>query len=76
MISYWADKSSTTTTWTPPASVTARQLVCNADAGRVCSLLTDSGGAVPAGNRPGLTATTDAASAKATTWSIVLAPAT
>ena len=74
VVSYFADKSSTTTSWSSP-STTSRQQVCNADAGRVCSLLADSGGPVPAGAWAGATASTDAPSNKATTWSIVLAPA-
>ena len=49
-------------------------MLCGADSGRICSLLADSGSAVPAGPYPGVTATTNASSSKATTWSIVLAP--
>lgn len=74
VVSYWADKSSTTTSWTPVASVTGRSSACGADAGRVCSLLGDSGGAVPAGPYVGASASTNAPSAKATTWAIVLPP--
>lgn len=74
VVSYWADKSSTTTSWTAPA-VTGRQMICAHDSGRICSLLADSGGALPAGPRAGVSATTNAPSSKATTWSIVLAPA-
>lgn len=74
VVSYWADKSSTTTSWTAPA-VTGRQMICANDSGRICSLLADSGGPLPAGPRAGVTATTNAPSSKATTWSIVLAPA-
>ena len=48
VVSYWADKSSTTTTWTPAGSVAGRQVLCGADSGRICSLLADSG-ACPAG---------------------------
>jgi hypothetical protein len=75
VISYWADKSATTTSWSPPASVTARQQACGADSGRICSLLADSAQPLSAGSYPGVTATTNAPSAKATTWSIVLPPA-
>ena len=74
VISYWADKSSATTSWTAAGSVAGRQMLCGADGGRICSLFADSGGAVAVGPYPGATATTDAPSAKATTWSIVLAP--
>ncbi len=75
VVSYWADKSSTTTSWTTQASVTSRRTACNADAGRICSAFADSGDVVPAGPNGGITATTNAPSSKATTWSIVLAPA-
>jgi PKD repeat protein len=75
VVSYWADKSSTTTAWTPQASVTSRQGACSADSGRICSAFADSGDVVPAGPNGGITATTNAPSSKATTWSIVLAPA-
>jgi PKD repeat protein len=74
IVSYWADKSSTTTAWTPSPTVTSRQALCNADSGRICSLFADSGDVVPAGSHAGITATTNAPSAKATTWSIVLSP--
>jgi len=74
VISYWADKSSTTTVWTPDGPVTGREMLCGADAGRICSLLADSGQVVPAGPGGGVVATTNAASTKATTWSIVLPP--
>ena len=46
VVSYWADKSSTTTAWTPAGSVTGRQMLCGADGGRICSLFADSGSAV------------------------------
>jgi PKD repeat protein len=75
VVSYWADKSSTTTAWTAPGSVTSREALCNAASGQICSLLADSGAAQPAGSYSGVTASTNAASNKATTWSIVLRPA-
>lgn len=74
VVSYFADKSSTTTAWSSTAA-TIRGQACNADSGRVCSAVADSGGPVPAGVRTGASAATDAASSKATAWSIVLAPA-
>jgi PKD repeat protein len=72
LISYWADKSSATTGFTLPGSVTARHALCGTGSGHVCSSLADSGGAVPTGQAGGLLATADAANATATTWSIVL----
>lgn len=71
-VSYWADKSSATTGFTLPAGVTGRQAICSANAGRVCSVLADSGAPVAAGPYGALTATADAPSASATMWTILL----
>ncbi|MGL5824207.1 MAG: PKD domain-containing protein, partial [Nocardioides sp.] len=72
--SYWSDKSGTTATWAPEASVTTRVAGCNADGGRICSLLADSGGPLPGLPYGHVTATTNAASDSAAVWSFVLAP--
>jgi hypothetical protein len=79
VLSYWADRTSAangaipTTAWTPPGSQVLRadEFSSNSDS-RVSSLLTDDGGPVLAGVRSGLTASADAASRKATMWTIVL----
>jgi len=71
-MSYWADKSSATTTWTPPAGQVQRSLSVGTSSGRITSLLVDSGAAVATGAAAGLTATADSASAKATMWTVVL----
>ncbi len=72
VLSYWADKSSATTTWTAPAGQTQRSLSVGTSSGRITSLLTDTNAVVPTGARSGLTATADSASAKATMWTLVL----
>ena len=72
VVSYWADKSSATTTWTAPGGQTQRSLSVGTSSGRITSLLTDTNAVVPTGARSGLTATADSASAKATMWTIVL----
>jgi PKD repeat protein len=72
VVSYWADKSATTTAWTPDASVTTRATGCTLDGGRICSAWADSAAPVPAGTYGHITATTNVASDKATMWSIVL----
>ncbi|WP_051548773.1 PKD domain-containing protein [Nocardioides sp. URHA0032] len=72
VVSYWADKSSATTTFALPSTVTSRQTSCGANAGHVCSVLADSAGPVPGGTYAGVTATADAASGAATMWTIVL----
>jgi PKD repeat protein len=74
VVSYWADKSATTTAWTPDASVATRATACSLDSGRICSALADSAAPVPAGTYGHITATTNTASDKATMWSIVLPP--
>jgi PKD repeat protein len=73
LLSYWADKSSTTTNWTAPATSVPRDEQIGSGSGRIASLVADSGGPVPVGAAGGLTATTDAAS-RATMITIVLAP--
>ena len=72
MLSYWADKSSATTTWTVPAGQTQRSLSVGTSSGRVTSLLTDTNAVVPTGPVAGLTSTADSATAKATMWTVVL----
>ncbi len=72
VLSYWADKSSATTTWTVPAGQTQRSLSVGTSSGRVTSLLTDTNAVVPTGPVAGLTATADSSSAKATMWTVVL----
>jgi PKD repeat protein len=75
VLSYWADKSATTTAWTAPAGQIVRGTTIGTGTGRVTSLLTDAGAPAAAGAAGGLTATTDAAGTKATMLTIVLAPA-
>jgi hypothetical protein len=74
LVSYWADKSSTTTDGVTPGGTTVRAEPVGTGSGRITSVLADSGGTVPAGTAGGLTATTDAAS-RAAMVSIVLSPA-
>ncbi|MFA1541191.1 PKD domain-containing protein [Actinomadura monticuli] len=71
-VTYWADKSSTTTAWTAPAGVETRRVGIGSGGGRITSLTADSNGTVPTGSYGGKTATTDAES-RAAMWTIVLA---
>ncbi|CAM3679135.1 PKD domain-containing protein [Nocardioides zeicaulis] len=71
-VSYWADKSSATTGFALPGGVTQRQAICGSNAGRICSVLGDSGGPLPDGPFGGLTATADGTSGAATAWTILL----
>lgn len=71
VVSYWADKSSSTTAWTPDASVVTRGTACGTGSARICSALADSGAKTPA-VYGGVPATVDADSSSAVMWSVVL----
>ena len=74
MISYWADKSSATTTWTTPPGVSLRQLTAGSGSGRIVSAIADSG-SLAVGTAGALTATADSTSSRGVAWSVVVAPA-
>lgn len=74
VLTAWADKSSTTTTFTEPAGTVLRDRTIGTVAGHVSSLIVDSGAGVAPGQVGGLTATTNAAS-RGTAFTLVLAPA-
>ena len=76
VLSYFADKSSGTTAWTPPPATQTRAEAYTVGGGRVTSLLVDADAAVPAGSVGGLTATTDVAGTRAVVMTVVLAIAT
>jgi hypothetical protein len=71
VVSYWTDKSTTTTSWTPPSGVTQRAVVYGTGSGADSALVADSG---PVTSSPALTATTDATSGSSAQWSLALAP--
>jgi hypothetical protein len=75
VVSLWTDKTSGTSSITPPGSETQRSATCGTDGGRVCLLASDGNapvlGSTTAG---GLTATANAAGTADTMWTIVLAP--
>jgi PKD repeat protein len=72
VVSYWADKSSATTSWTDPPDQVRRSTSAGIGAGRITSLATDPGVGSLAGPSVGVTATADSSSAKATMWSVVI----
>jgi hypothetical protein len=74
VVRYWADKASTTRSWTVPANVTRRTSTTGTDGGLIASVTGDAGG-VPAGTVGALTATSTIATAKALAWTIVVPPA-
>jgi PKD repeat protein len=71
VVSYWTDKSTTTTSWTPPAGVTQRAAVYGTGSGADSALVADSG---PETSSPALTATTNATSGASAQWSLALSP--
>lgn len=78
VVSYWSDKTSTTTGWVPPLGQTGRAApVSSYDPAvpgtvRVSGLLTEDGAPALAGPRAGITAVASGKSAAATTVSLVL----
>jgi alpha-tubulin suppressor-like RCC1 family protein len=75
VVTYWAEKTSTTTDWVPPAGAAARTETSGSGSGRIESLLVDTGGAVPATAWAGSTATADSAGRKVLMFSVSLRPA-
>ena len=75
VLHYWADKTAGTTSWSTPGSLTQRKVVLGSGSGQVGGVSADTGGAVPTGTWAGATATSSTSGAKATSFSLVLAPA-
>jgi PKD repeat protein len=73
-ISYWADKSSATTSWTAPAGEQVRSTSFGTPSGYISTLLTDRGAPVPTGPTGGLTAVANSATPTATMWTLLLKP--
>ena len=73
VVSLWADKSSATTAWTAPNGVTSRDAEFGTGSGYVSALASDSASATGHGSYGGLTATTNQAGTKATSWTIAIA---
>jgi len=73
LVTYWADKSKTTTSWTAPSGTLSRQALLGSGTGYISALIADSGAPVASGSAGALTATTNAGS-KAGSVSIVLRP--
>jgi hypothetical protein len=72
VVSVWADKSSTTTSWSAPSGVTVRDTALGTGSGRFTALVADSGGAVAGGTYGPLTATTNASDTHADAWTVAL----
>ena len=75
VVSFWSDKSSSTTAWTLPGDVTQRDQTIGTGGGRVTAAIADSNTTVASGTYPAQTATVGAtASGKGAMISLVLAP--
>ena len=75
VLSVWSDKQAAARTWTAPGGVNVRNNQAGVGAGDVATLVADNG-PVAAGAVGNLTATVPTASTRATTLTMVLAPAT
>jgi hypothetical protein len=73
VVNFWADKSTTTSAWAPPGTVTKRSEVYGSGGGATSALIADSGAGVT-GSYGAQTATTNATSGSAAQWSIALTP--
>ena len=75
VVSFWSDKSSSTTAWALPGGVIQRDQTIGTGGGRVTVAIADSGGGVPSGTYPAQTASVGVtASGKGAMISLVLAP--
>jgi 3-phytase len=77
-VSFWSDNNSSTTRWTAPTGEVVRAMSAGTGGGRVGTLLSDPGAPLPADTTVtgGLVARADAASSKATAWTLLLRPRT
>lgn len=73
LVSYWADKSTDTTTWTVPAAAALRNLSVGTSSGHITAALADTGSLV-AGTGSRLTATANSVNRRGVVWSVVIAP--
>lgn len=71
-VSLWSDKSSSATSWGPPASVVTRDTRIGAGTTHLSSLSADSGGPIAAPASGGVSATSGATSSRGTMWTIAV----
>ncbi len=75
VMSYWSDRSTGTTSWTLPASVTSRGIWTGTGSAAVSGVIADSGQPVTTGTYPSQTATANSTSGRGNMLTIVLTPA-
>jgi PKD repeat protein len=71
LVTYWADKSGSTSAWNPPGGHTTRTSQFGTSTGHVSGLLVDSNDTV-SGSVGGLTATANSTSSRGVSFSVVL----
>jgi PKD repeat protein len=72
---YYSDKSSATTSWTAPGTVTVRDsMTADPGSARFSAFVVDSGAPVPAGTYGGITSKTDATGDRTAIWSVAMSP--
>ncbi len=74
LVNLWSEKSTGSPAWDLPDGVTERDRAEAFGAGKVGAVLADSAAPVPAGNLPGLTATTNPAVTRTVLFSVVIDP--
>jgi PKD repeat protein len=75
VVSYWADKSTTTTALTLPTGLASRDVTIGSGGGHIVAAVADSGGVVPTGSYPSQSAgVVGGASAKGVMVGVVLPP--
>lgn len=74
VVSYWADKTSSTTGWSLPEGVVERQQSLGSGGGRITSVVADSASSAPTGSLGGVSAVASSANRKATMVTLVLRP--
>lgn len=72
VVSYWVDKSSSTTAWAGPVAAQVRSTLIGSGGGRLTSLAVDYDGAVLPGTWPAKVATASDASSRAVMWTLAL----
>ena len=75
VVVYWADKSSSNTGFSIPASLTGRRTMSGSSGGHITATLADTGLAVPVAPTGTFTAVGSAAGSPAVAYTIAFAPA-
>ena len=72
-MTYWADESASTTSWTTPVDQSVRATTFGSSAGHISAVVADSNGPVAAGDTGQLTAVANSTSSFGVSVSVLLA---